>query len=83
MAARIQTMELTDMDRAHSKKASTTKIGSSRAVKPSDGFIVVPAASATSAFNYYANNETARKAASARFRAVAGRKSTEATRQSS
>jgi hypothetical protein len=71
------------MDKAHGKKASTTKIGNSRAVKPSDGYIVVPGASGTSAFSYYANNEAARKAASARFRAVAGRKSTKATRQSS
>ncbi len=52
-------------------KSSKNKTEPKAQKKPEeqDRIIVVPGASTYSAFNYYANNDEERKAASARFRA--------------
>lgn len=64
-----------EVPRVMASKKSGGKVGKSRRVQVASrsaktGAFVVPAASGTSAFNYYAHHGVARAAASARFRAT-------------
>lgn len=49
------------------KATSARKVGEVKAAKTSEKMLLVPAASSSSAYNYYANNDKARSEAVARF----------------